>query len=388
MQTIIVIGSYVMGYGVIRSFANKPVNIIALSYENVDFAHRSKYVAEWYKVPHPRKNEKEFIDFLLEKAQEWNGAIIFDTDDNVSSTISRNRDALLKFYKIVAASWDMMKIFLEKKNAWHIALKAGVPHPTNFLPVTKSDFEDIKNQIKFPCLLKPVSGHEFKEKFNKKNFVVNNLEEYDKYVDICLENNQEVMVQEIISGPDTNIFKCLTYVNSKNKLAGLFFYNKIRQNPPRYGVHRVCTSAPRNEEIEKLLNQLLESSGYKGFLTVEFKKDLRDGTLKFIEANVRMPRNIFLTTASGINFPWIIYMDLMNDEQIYFDTYNDHMYWIEIYSDILNSLFRHSLENYTIKDYLKPYFSKDKIFAIFNLKDPVPFLYHTLKLPKILFRRD
>jgi predicted ATP-grasp superfamily ATP-dependent carboligase len=388
METVIVIGSYVMGYGVIRSFANKPVKIVALSYENVDFAHRSRYVDKWYTIPHPRKNEQEFINFLINKSNEWKDAVIFDTDDNVASTISKNKDILLKYYKIVAASWDMMKIFLEKKNAWNIALKAGVPHPINYTPNSKSDFEEIKKNLKFPILLKPVRGHEFKAKFNKKNFEVRDIQEYDNYVDKCLEAKQEVMVQEIVPGPDTNIYKCLTYINSQNQVAGLFFYNKIRQNPPRYGVHRVCTSAPRNEEVLKLLNKLLESSGYKGFLTVEFKKDPRDGSLKFIEGNVRMPRNIFLTTAAGVNFPWIIYKDLMHNEQIYFDTYNDHMYWIEIYADILNSIFKHSLENYSIKDYLRPYFSKDKIFAIFNWKDPIPFLVHTFKLPRVIFRRD
>lgn len=381
-KTVIVIGCYVGGIGVIRSFANKPVKIIALSYEKLDFAHRSKYVKEWYRIPHPRENENEFIDFLVKYGEKWKGAVIFDTDDNTATTVSKNKKILSAYYKIVSADWELMSLFINKNKAWEIALKSGVPHPLNFIANTKADFERIKEDINFPCLLKPVRGHEFRGKFNVKNFEINNIEEYDKYVDLCLKENQEIMVQEIIPGPDTNLFKCMTYINSKNQSSGLFFYNKIRQNPPKFGVLRVCISAPFNKEVERLFKLLLQGSGYKGFLTVEFKKDIRDGKLKFIEANVRMPRNIYLPLAAGVNFPWIIYKDLVENEQIYFNNYNDHLYWIEIYSDLLNTIFRHSRENYTLSDYILPYLSRDKTFAIFNLKDPLPFIVQTLKLPR------
>jgi len=42
----IIIGCYVGGIGVIRSLAVRNIRIIALSYEDVDFAHRAKYVSE------------------------------------------------------------------------------------------------------------------------------------------------------------------------------------------------------------------------------------------------------------------------------------------------------------------------------------------------------
>jgi len=383
-KTVIVIGCYVGGLGVIRSFANKPVKIIALSYEKIDFAHRSKYVNNWYRIPHPRENEKEFIEFLMKNGEKWKGAVIFDTDDNTATSVSKNKKLLSKYYKIVSADWEYMSLFINKNKAWEIALKSDVPHPLNFIANSKAEFNKIKEDINFPCLLKPVRGHEFKGKLNVKNFEANNIEEYDKYVSLCLKENQEIMVQEIIPGPDTNLFKCMTYINTKNQISGLFFYNKIRQNPPKFGVLRVCISAPNNDEVERLFKLLLNGSGYKGFLTVEFKKDLRDGKLKFIEANVRMPRNIYLPLAAGVNFPWIIYKDLVDNEQLYLTKYNDHMYWIEIYSDLLNTIFRHSKEKYSLREYISPYFSKNKAFAIWDLKDPLPFILQTLKLPRFL----
>ncbi len=62
--------------------------------------------------------------------------------------------------------------------------------------------------------------------------------------------NQPVMVQEIIPGPDTNIYKMQGYVNSKGQLVGKFFLGKLRSNPPPFGVGRVVVSKERNREVE------------------------------------------------------------------------------------------------------------------------------------------
>jgi D-aspartate ligase len=379
---VIVIGCKAGGLGVIRSFVGKGVDIIALSYSKEDYAHKSKYVKEWFKIPHPRSNEMEFIKFLIDKSKEWKGSILFDTEDDVAVTLSKNKNVLKDHYKIITADIEQMQIFMEKKNAWQLCINSGVPHPGTFLPKNEDDFKRIKNEIKLPCIFKPVRGYEFVEKFNCKNFEINNFEDYDNFALLCIMENQEVMVQEIVPGSDSNIFKCMTYINSKDEISGMFFYNKIRQNPPRFGVHRVSVSAGYNAEVENLFRKLLKHSGYKGFCTVEFKKDPRDGVLKFIEVNVRMPRMISISTAAGVNFPWTIYNDLVNDIQLKENVYTENLYWIEINSDIYNTLFKRSQENFSLKDYIKPYLAKKKTYSIFSLKDLAPYLTHTLLMAK------
>jgi len=286
------------------------------------------------------------------------------------------------------SDWELVNVFIDKNEAWKNAIKSGGPHPANDTPKNLDEFKLLREKINFPCLLKPVKGHEFIAKFNRKNFEVQNAHQYNKYIDICIKEGQEVSVQEIIPGPDTNIYKCSVYINSKNKIAGMFFYNKIRQNPPQYGVGRVSVSASRNEKVEELVTKLLKSSAYKGYCNVEFKKDIRDNQLKFIEVNIRMPRMISIATACGCNIPWIIYKDLMHNEQLEINSYTENLYWIEIYADILNSVFHHSKEKFSLKEYLSPYLAKQKTFGIFDKKDLMPFILQTIKLPRFLFRKQ
>jgi len=383
----LVVGSHVSGLAVIRALGAKGIKTIALTYENSDFGNVSKYVSEKVTIPHPRMDEENFIDFLIGNAHRWNGGLIIDTDDNGAVTISKHKHELLNYYKVTTAEWELLKNFLEKNEAHKLAHECNVPHPNNFLPYTMEDLYEIKDEINYPVLLKPTRGHEFFSRFNTKNFEVKNYEELSSKFSLCIDEKQEVMLQEIIVGPETNLYKMQTYINSKGLISAKFFWNKIRQHPPMFGVGRVGVSSERNEEVEHLSQKLIERSKYRGYFSIEFKKDLRDNQLKLMEVNIRMPRNGMLAIASGVNFPWIIYNDLVNNEQIIVNNYKTNFYYIEIGLDLYNAVFQYKKEKFSIKDYILPYLSKNKVFAVFSLSDMKPFLKQLLLLfNKLLFR--
>ena len=201
---------------------------------------------------------------------------------------------------------------------------------------------------------------------------------------MCLKAGQEVMVQEIVPGPESNLYKMQGYINSKGQMAAKFFWIKLRQHPPMFGVGRVGVSQERNDEVEEMSMRLMKEANHTGFCSIEFKKDPRDGILKLMEVNIRMPRNNVLATSAGVNFPWITYNDLILDNQLVVNDYTVNQYWIEFYADMYNILFNRKKDNIRFKDYLKPYLSRNKAFAVLSLKDPIPFFKQTMILPAIL----
>jgi len=91
-----------------------------------------------------------------------------------------------------------------------------------------------------------------------------------------------------------------------------FLFRKIRQNPPKFGVARVGISQDRIPQIiEEFTERILKEANFKGIANAEFKKYPRDNQFKLLEINVRAFRSNWLATYCGINFPWIIYMDLV-----------------------------------------------------------------------------
>jgi predicted ATP-grasp superfamily ATP-dependent carboligase len=378
-NTVLVVGCHTGGYGVIRGLAGRGLHIVGLSYDKADYGQVSRHVSERLVIPHPRLEADRFIALLMENGPRWNGALILDTDDNCAVTLSKNRELLSRYYRVATSEWDIIKTFVVKKEAQKLAAECGVPHPKSLLPRSREELQAIIGQLMYPCMLKPVNGHEFFHRFRVKNFEVNSDAELVEKFDLCLTNSQDVMVQEIIPGPETNLYKMVTYVNSKGELSARFFWNKIRQHPPMFGVGRVGVSQPRNEEVEALAEKLLKHSRYRGFCSIELKKDYRDNQFKLMEANIRMPRNVMVSIGSGVNWPLIIYKDLVENEQVKVTTYKENFYWIELWPDLYNMLFQRKKENFTARQYLAPYLSGNKVFAEFDLRDPKPFFrltYH------------
>lgn len=311
MRKAIVIGYGVSNLGVIRSLGLKGFQIMAMYYDKTDFSHTSKYVNERVKIPHPRIEETEFIGILLKNSYKWEGSLIFDTDDHVAVSISKNKPELAKYYRILTPEWEILRKFIEKPETYRLAERCKAPYPRTFLPKTLNELHEIKEKIDYPCILKPVLGHEFMSEFKSKNFKINNYNDLLSKFELCLELRHEVMVQEIISGPDSNIYFYIAYVNSEGYINARFLGRKIRQNPPQFGITRVGISQDRVLELEEFTERLLKEAEFKGIATAEYKMDPRDNQFKLLEINGRTFRTSWLATYCGVNFPWIIYMDLV-----------------------------------------------------------------------------
>ena len=387
MKKVLVIGCYIMGLGVIRALHLKNIDTVAMHYEKTDIAHLSRYASERVRVPHPGEQAREFIDFLVDNAPRWRDSLILTTDDYAVSCVAKNIDILSRYYVVGSPDWEALKLFIEKEKTYKLAAECGVPHPKTYSPENLQELHEIADNITYPCILKPVLSHEFRSVFNRKNFEVNEASELQLKYKICLEAKQPVLVQEIIPGPDNNIYKMHTYLNSNGVLVGKFFMRKLRSNPQPFGVARVVVSEKPNTEVEALTKILLTSAGSKsGFYSIEFKKDPRDEKLKLMEVNTRMPRINWLSTSCGINYPWLIYMDLIENQQIDIKDYKENYYWIDEYADFYNSILKRRQENIKFRDYLKPYLAKNKAYAIFSVSDPIPFIKQISRLPRILFR--
>ena len=381
MKRAIVIGCDINGLGAIRSLALENFHIIAMYYDPMEFAHASKHVHEKVKIPHPRVEKKELIEFLIANSARWKDALLIETNDEALIAVSKNKDKLEKHYKIATPEWNVLRTFIEKPETYKLAEKCGVPYPKTLLPKTLDELNRIKDEIEYPCILKPILSHEFFNRFKSKNFEARNPNELSIKFELCRASGHEVMVQEIIPGPDSNIFQCIMYISSDGNSNATFLDRKVRQNPPRFGVARVAISEDVIPQIREFTETMLKEGGFTGIAHSEFKKDPRDNEFKLMEINGRTSRSNWLATYCGVNLPWVTYMDLVEKEQIEVRDYKKGVYWIELYQDIANSLLRYDKENLGLKDYIEPYLSKDKTFADLSKGDFMPFLKRISLLP-------
>jgi hypothetical protein len=91
--------------------------------------------------------------------------------------------------------------------------------------------------------------------------------------------------------------------------------------------------------------------------------------------------------AAGVDFPWIIYQDMIEGVHLSPEPYEETT-WIEFWPDILNALTRDEKKLFfNLREFIAPYRASNKTFATFSWSDPKPFIKQTLLLPKIARRK-
>ncbi len=88
----------------------------------------------------------------------------------------------------------------------------------------------------------------------------------------------------------------------------------------------------------------------------------------------------------GINYPEMMVDEYFKGTIGEYRLAKTDSHWIDLYADIKNSFFYFYQENIRFKNYLKPYLNKNKVFAVLNKEDLLPFVMMLMILPLKYFR--
>ncbi|MEZ4599288.1 MAG: hypothetical protein R2940_05825 [Syntrophotaleaceae bacterium] len=384
MKPALVLSAHTMSLGIVRALGEMGVPIVLFRYDERDMAHKSRYVKEVIKVPHPEEQEIEFIDALLHQKDRFKDSFLVPASDETVAVLARNRSLLDKYFVVACPEGDIVSLFIEKKHTYRCAEAFGVPVPKTMVPASVEDVERYAAGIEFPCLVKPSQSHLFYDRFKRKMVPVRNLDEMVTVYRQSADCNLEVMLQEIIPGGDETVVNYNAYAWEGRSLVE-FTARHIRNAPPMWGSPRVA----RSEWIPEIIEpgrKALQSIGFYGFACTEFKQDARDGVYKLMEINGRHNLSGLLAVRCGINFPWLHYRHLMEGVVPEKAAFRENVYWVDITRDLGYSLKYFRQEKYSLAAYLRPYFNAH-VFGIFDLKDLSPFIRRCSFLAKQLLER-
>ena len=119
-------------------------------------------------------------------------------------------------------------------------------------------------------------------------------------------------MQEIISGPESNITLWCGYIDAAGSVRQSFTARKLRQYPPGFGSASLVESEVCRETSETA-ERFLVKAGYRGIAAAEFKRHPKTGELKIIEVNPRPSLWFSVSTKSGVRLverPWQSQMGL------------------------------------------------------------------------------
>jgi D-aspartate ligase len=388
----IVFGLFETGLGVVRSLGIKGIKVTGIDFKK-DIGWYSRYVKPM-NCPHPLEQGKEFIKWIQSNFSEKKTKIpTFLTSDDFLSSFSRNRDILSNYFLFNMIDNTLLAQISNKYNQFLLASNAGMDLPATWLINETSDLEKISDNILFPVFIKGQNVNSWRKEVHGtiKGFLVKDFQELHKKVKEIMSKNVPIIMQEVIEGPDTNHFKYCSYTTSSGNILAEFTLQKIRQNPVHFGVGAVVESVHKPELIE-IGRKLLSAIGYSGIGSMEFKFDNRDAKLKLIEINPRYWQQNYLSTACGMNFPYLNYLDLLQKTPEPVTDFKTGIKWVNCYMDF-DSFLKYRKEGcLTFSNWRKSLRGK-KVYHDFTWEDPIPALYETgfgwklIKAPWFIFKR-
>ena len=192
-------------------------------------------------------------------------------------------------------------------------------------------------------------------------------------------------MQEFIPGEDSALHGYLAYYGEEGQPLATFTKQKLRQFPLTSGNGSLQIST-HNPELAQIAEAMLRSLNYTGMVAIEFKWDSRDQLYKLMEINPRGVSGNQLPIDCGVELPCVAYQDMSGAEPPLSSDYQVGVKYLHLGWDVQAFLALRRAGKLTTWQWLRSLWGVRSL-AIFNWRDPKPFLCYVIMIVGQLLRR-
>jgi D-aspartate ligase len=365
MRPAVVFGQLHAGLALTRALGREGVPVHGVALDEHEFGLRSRYL-ESKRLAGSDQDVVELLRGFSERP------VLFPERDEHVAFVLRNWDAVKEFADVPLPDDPEIVLRLRRKERLPAeAAAAGVQAPGTVLA---RDEETIRAAgLQPPLLVKPVEGQEFALAFGEKAVVAPDADAAVAAWRRAHEHGFDTIVQELIPDSHDFVFSLLTYIGRDGEPLASVTGRKVRQGPLRFGTSAVF-EARREPEVEEQGLRLLRHVGYKGFAHVELVRDPRDGALKLVEVNTRLPIWAGIAMSRDFNLARIAYDDLTGRPARANGAAPDGVSWIYMAKDVWVSAQMARRRELRPGQFLSHYLRRNKVRAVFAADDPLPAL--------------
>lgn len=209
---VLLLGGGENGVSVARNLSALGIHVSA-SGEHGAWVLNSRYCDKRYPVP-KGVDASNFWNDLLRSDSELEGSVIFPLCDDSITFVCQNKDWLKERYILEDFDPELRLAMLDKKETLEIARAAGVPTPNFWTVNSVEDLDAIRDEITFPVMVKPIHSHLFTKVFGCKLFIIkSDFEEARHKITLAQSHGLNVMLVEMIPGPDSLLSSYYTYID-------------------------------------------------------------------------------------------------------------------------------------------------------------------------------
>jgi len=308
----LVLGSDFRALGVVRSLGRRGVPCAL-----VDSVPRAAWFSRYVGVRARWSGsmlDAGLCDLLLDLARRrrLDGWVVFPMQDDTVELVARHRDRLGRVFRVPTPCWPVVRQALDKRLAYALAGRAGVPCPRTWYPACARDLERL--DVAYPAVLKPACSIALQAATRRKAFVAACRAELDEHYRraVALVGAEGLMVQELVPGGGSGQLSVAAFCRDGRMLVAMTA-RRSRQYPVDFGLSSCFVEAVELPELLGPAARLLDVMGLSGMVEVEFKRDPRDGRDKLLDVNPRAWGWHALCQACGIDFPLLAYREALGE---------------------------------------------------------------------------
>ena len=386
----LVMNLYYTGLGIARSLGERGVRVIGLTATRGIYGNFTRY-AETVFCPDSSKEPEKLAAFLADFGRQLGErGVIFPTRDSDLVFLDRFRAKLEPYYSIVAPSSKALATCLDKFATSRAAQLAQIPSPKCWIVEGPDELNDLARGLTYPCVLKPVSSHEWRHGNNwelvgaRKAIGISSTDELLFEYETIARAEKRAVVQEMVPGGDGDLLIAACYLDRDSRYVAGFQVQKLVQVPEGFGTGCIVQSVDRPELLEPAI-RLLQSIRFTGIAEVEFKRDAATGAYKLIEINPRPWDQHRLGKYCGVELMYLAYCEHAGLPVVPPGKPAPGHKWIAedvFFTTALTMLFRRDRR---LRDLFRHARGK-RLFAIWSANDPLPSICYALSqfLPQFI----
>ena len=328
------------GLAVARSLAPRGVRVFGVDSNRREIGHASRWITQDPRIAFLAAGPALLDGLLALGAEQAVKPVLFVAGDPYIDFVAEHHERLReRFVLMESMRPEVASIFVNKRSFYERCLAEGIAMPATFFPNDEADAREAARALRYPAIVKPSLGHLFRARLHGEKLVqVHDAETLLRWWRQFRDWGGDSVLQEVITGPEANIFVAAVYTDAKFECRSLLTARKCRQYPPMFGSGSYM-EACWSQEIADLSLALLRKLGYQGICGTEYKWDERDRAWKLIEVNPRPTLWYSLCQAAGVDVIWDAYCDLTGQPNpVHIHCQDDRVRWQLLVRDLLSAL--------------------------------------------------
>lgn len=283
----------------LRSLGRKGWRVIAADADARSAGFRSRYTAERFVYPDPRRSPRAFVEGLHAYLTANAVDLVVPVTDECIHPLARQRARFEGLTRLAIAPDEALATVMDKQATLELARRLGVPFPETRTVTSRAEARAAAAELRFPLVVKPSVSRRYNpvDDTIEKGQVTfaRDPEELERRMQ-RLEGRHVVLLQPYEPGVGVGV-ECLARAG---RVLRAFQHRRLAEIPVSGGASAWRESVALDPELFAYAQRLIEALGWTGLIMVEFKLGTRPWLL---EINGRVWGSLPLACMAGVDFP-------------------------------------------------------------------------------------